>query len=73
MQQNHDLINSIALTVVITLLAVEETVGISLLLFANACLDSRERVSKVELAEQESIIVAHCRPKQRSFAYRNEV
>lgn len=53
MQQKHDLINSTALTVLITVLTVtvEETVGISLLLFANSCLDSRGRVKEVELAE----------------------
>jgi len=75
MQQNHDLINSTALTELVTLLRVafEETVGISLLLFASSCLDSRERVGEVELAEQESIVVAYCRSKQRSFAYRNKV
>lgn len=74
-QQKHDLINSTALTVLITVLtvAVEETVGISLLVFANSCLDSRGRVREVELAERESTGVVYWSSKQKSFACGNEV
>lgn len=42
------------------------------MLHANLYLGSRE-VSEVELAEQESMVVAYCSSKRMSFAHRSEV